>query len=289
MNALSTLGSYLPPQIVSPQALTQRLTNAGQHRAPSQFPTAQGSNDVALSDAGKAMARQTFGDASSLLQRAGDLGGATIEVAKKFVANFAESLFGEAAKGMSISFDTSSISASASFASILQHTEGSNGSSDAAAVWLEDASDFVGKGTITTADGHSFSFEVEVHYESTLAMAASSTSTTNGSRIDGNTGDHAARTRNAAPVQHQHSPAARREGLAAHFPGSVADLFKTLDQGTLDLSFQGQANSNDDAASKLGNLKLRLLDLLANPDALGQKLARAYGDFPSSGKVAEQV
>jgi len=226
---------------------------------------------------------------SSLLRRAGDLGSATFEAAKKFVTNFAASLFGDAAKGMSISFDQSSISASSSFSSIVQHAEGSNGSSDAVALRLEEASDFVGKGTITTADGHSFSFEVEVHYESTLAMSASSTSTTQASGADGNTGEGTGRTGNASSGHHRHNPAATREGLAAHFPGSVADLFKMLDQGSLGLSFKGQDNGNDDAASRLGKLTMHLLNLVTNPDALGQKLAKAYGDLPVAGKVAEEV
>jgi hypothetical protein len=278
MNALSTLGSYFQPQAFAP-----RSSHGGQYGASAQ-PTAQDRNEVALSDAGRAMAPQ----GSSLLRRVSDLGSATVEAAKKFVANFAASLFGDAAKGMSISFEQSSISASSSFSSIVQHAEGSNGSSDAAALLFEEASDFVGKGTITTADGHSFSFEVEVHYESTLAMAASSTSTTQASGA-GNAGEGAVQSRNGSPGHHRHNSGATREGLSAHFPGSVAELFEMLDQGSLGLSFQGQEKGDGDAGSRLGNLKLHLLNLITNPDAIGQKLAKAYGDLPAAGKVADQV
>ncbi|HXE39426.1 MAG TPA: hypothetical protein VN639_13220 [Azonexus sp.] len=275
MNALSTLGSYFQPQTLSP-SLGRSLANAGQQRASSQVPARQSDSRIASPDAVKTLGS---GDAATLLKRAGDLGSATIEAAKKFVTSFATSLFGDAAKGMNISFDSSSISASSSFSGLLQHAEGSNGTSDSAALKLEDAADFIGKGTITTADGHSFSFEVEVHYESTLTMAASSTSTTQAAKSDGD----------SAPAHHQHKPAATRDGLAAHFPGSVADLFKMLDQGPLKLSWPGQANGNDDGGAKLGDLKLHLLNLLGNPHAMGQKLADAYGDLPSSGKVAEQA
>lgn len=279
MNALSTLGSYFQPQ-----ALAQRSSLGGQHRASAQ-PAAQGRNEVALSDVGRAMAPKN----SSLLQRVSDLGSATVEAAKKFVASFAASLFGDAAKGMSISFEQSSISASSSFSSIVQHVEGSNGTSDAAALLLEEASDFVGKGTITTADGHSFSFEVEVHFESTLAMAASSSSTTQASGAGGNAGEEHVQSRNGSSGHHRHNPGGTREGLSAHFPGSVAELFKMLDQGSLGLSFHGQEKGNDDGASRLGNLKLHLLNLITNPDVIGQKLAKAYGDLPAAGKVADQV
>ncbi len=285
MNVLSALGSYFKPQIVAPQVPTQGLTSNGQGRDSLQLPTTADSNNVALSDAGKALAQQNADDTSSLLQRASDFGSATIEAAKKFVANFAESLFGDAAKGMNLSFDSSSISASSSFSSAVQHTESSNGSSDAAALRLEDTSDFLGKGTITTADGHRFSFEVEVHFEQTLEMSASSarsSSPSEGSTFDGPAGDRTGRASNTAH-------AATREGLATHFPGSVADLFKMFDKGSLHLPFQGPANDNGAAMPRHGHMNLRLLDLLANPDAMAGKLAKTYGDIPSSGQVAEQV
>jgi hypothetical protein len=287
MNALSSLGRYFQPQGVAPQVLAQGLTGGGQQRGSLQFPTAQDSNTVALSDAGKALAQQSVGDASSMLQRASDFASATIDAAKTFVSNFAESLFGDAAKGMTLSFDTSSISASSSFASALQHSEGSNGTSDSAALRFEDASDFVGTGTITTADGHRFSFEVEVHYESTLEMSASSSSS-NAPRSAGIAGDSLWGHGNA-PIEHRQRPTAQREGLAAHFPGSVSELFKMFDQGALDLPFQGPAKGNDDKAPDLGKLTLRLLDLFSSADAMAGKLARTYGDFPSSSQLAEQV
>lgn len=275
MNVLSALNSYFQPQVVAPRVLAQGLSGEASRRGPS-WPTAQG-GDVALSDAGQALARQSVGDASSLWQRASDVGSATIDAAKKFVASFAESLFGDAAKGMSLSFETSSVSASSSFSAALLHGQDSDGSSDSAALRLADAADFVGKGTITTADGHRFRFEVEVHYESTLEMSASASSTTTAAKSDGD----------AAPVRHR--PTATREGLAAHFPGSVADLFKTFEQGALNLFFQGRENDDQGASSKLGRLELRLLNRLANPDATAGKLANKYGDFPASGKVAEKI
>ena len=286
MNALSTLGSNFQKPIVVPQVLSQSLTSDGKRGGALQFPTMSGGNNVELSDVGKALAQQNDGNLSSLLQRASDFGSATLEAATKFVSNFAESVLGDAAKGMTLSFDTTSLSASSRFSSALQHTEGSNGTSDAAAMSLEDASDFLGKGTITTADGHRFSFEVEVHFKSTQEMSASTSSSTRASNRGGNAGGDTARVSGTAPDMHQHRSGATREGLAAHFPGSVADLLKMFDQGSLNLSFQGPTNNAEEGATKLGDMKLRLLSLLTNPDAMAGKLANAYGDIPSSGTLA---
>ena len=292
MNALSTLGHYFQPQLATPQVLPQSLGSDGQGRASLQWPTAQGGNPVTLSEIGKALAGQAVGDASSLLQRAADFGSATIDAAKKFVGSFAESLLGDAAKGMTFSFESSSISARSSFSSALQHSEGSNGSRDAAALRLEDVTDFAGTGTITTADGQRFSFEVEVHYESTQQISASSVSSgrslsapdfaMNTSSDDDVAGD-------AAHAGHRSPRTVVREGLAANFPGSASDLIRMFDKGMLQLPFQAQANGHEGEASRSGNLNLRLVELLANPDALAGKLAKSYGDFAAPGKMADQA
>lgn len=272
MNALSSLGNHFLQQAAShwPAQLTDR---GWQGHDLLQSPARSRGDDVALSEAGKALARQDGDDASSLLQRVSQFGSATIEAAQKFVSNFAQSLFGVAAGEISLSFDSTSISARSSISGSLQHSEDSSGSSDSGALRLEDASDFLGKGVITTADGRRFSFEVEVHYQSMLEVSASSHAATNA-------------VTNAGP-----SPARPpvREGLAAHFPGAVADLFRILDQGALHLPFQWQANDANAAVPQSGSLTMRLLDLLASPDAIAGKLADAYGDLPPAGRVAAGV
>lgn len=288
MNALSMLGSNYQPQFFA-----RSLAGDGQSRGLLQSPTTPDSGDVALSSAGRALAGQTLGDTSSLLQRASDFGSATIDAAKKFVAGFAQSLFGDAAKGMSVSFDTTSLSASSIFSSAVQHSESSIGTSDAAALRLEDAADFVGSGTITTADGQQFRFEVEVHYASTLEVSASSSSSSSSNSSPTSNAGHdrgnAVGDSNAVPRGHHHRQDAPRENLSADFPGSVSDLFKMFDQGSLQLPFRAKENGADDAASRLGSVTLRLLESLSNLESMAGKLARSYGDLPSSGKVAEQA
>lgn len=278
MNLLSMLGSNFQPQFSG-----RSLAGDGQSRSLLQSPTKSASSEVALSNSGKALAGQAAGGTSSLLQRASDFGSATMDAAKKFVAGFAQSLFGDAAKGMSVSFDTTSLSASSSFASAAQHTESSSGTSDSAAFRLEDAADFVGSGTITTADGQQFRFEVEVHYESTLEMSASSSTSTQSNTVSDSEG--AARGHRHGHHNHEKS----RDDLSADFPGSVSDLFKMFDQGSLELPFRAKENGSDDAASRLGSVTMRLLEALGNLDSMAGKLARSYGDLPTTGKLAQEA
>ena len=108
--------------------------------------------------------------------RVASVGNATVDFAQDFVNSFAQALFGDDAKGATIDFDSASLEASSSYAAGYQHTEGANGVSDAAAFSLNDSSHFGGKGTITTADGRKFDFEVEVQYNYQLDAAASQSS-----------------------------------------------------------------------------------------------------------------
>jgi hypothetical protein len=105
------------------------------------------------------------------------VGNATVDFAQDFVSSFTQALFGDDAKGAVIDFDSASLETSSSYAVGYQHTQGANGTTDAAAFSLTDSSHFIGKGTITTADGRKFDFEVEVQYNYELNAAASQTST----------------------------------------------------------------------------------------------------------------
>lgn len=280
MNALSIPGNHYQPHFPA-----RSLAGDNQRRSFLPSPAMRGSSDVALSRAGKALAGPTVGDASSLLQRASDFGNATVDAAKKFVASFAQSLFGGAGKGMEVSFDSGSLSASSTFSGAVQHSESRSGISDAVALRLEDAADFVGSGTITTADGHQFRFEVEVHYASTLEMSAASSTSNHAGQAQGKPfGGN-----DALPHAHQHGKGAPRENMTADFPGSVSDLFKMFEQGSLQLPFSAKESGADDAASRLGSVMFRLLESLSSLQTMAGKLARSYGDFPSSGKVAEQA
>ena len=99
-----------------------------------------------------------------LQQRVESLGHSTVDMAQSLVGSFAQQLFGDAAKDATISFDSISLDTSASFAAGVAHTEGAGRVTDAAAFSLTESSHFIGKGTITTADGRTFDFEVEVHH-----------------------------------------------------------------------------------------------------------------------------
>ncbi|MDO8654707.1 MAG: hypothetical protein Q7R66_21250 [Undibacterium sp.] len=271
MNTLSSLGNshFLPQKMADVLA----ALNAGSSQsspvdsltavASTLQPPAVAAKDdvVTLSDAGIALAK-----------RASDLGNATINAAQSLLSSFAQQLFGDAAQGMKISFDKVSISAMAGFSAAVQHSSGANGSSDVAALSVQESSDFVGKGQITTADGHRYNFEVEVHYQA-MAQTAVATSTTAN-----------------APVQDQSlevtkTPSSSMQGLKAHFPGTVADLFKMLDQGKLNILFQlpspGEGADTGEGKAQNGHLTLRLLELIDHPHDSAQpnvkKLAHAYG------------
>jgi hypothetical protein len=70
-------------------------------------------------------------------------------------------LFGDGAK---VAFDSVDLQAGSSFSSGSASVTGAGGSSRAAAFSLDENAHFIGKGTITTADGQTFDFEVEVQY-----------------------------------------------------------------------------------------------------------------------------
>lgn len=200
-----------------------------------------------------------------MAKRVDTLGNATVDMAQNFLTTFAQSLFGDAAKGMTVSFDSVDMSASSSYSASVQHSEGPDGTSDAAAFRLEDSSSFTGRGVITTADGHRYNFEVEVHYQSVVEASASrTTSVANQPAHD--TGQ---------PKQ-EHDAAPDRN-LFVDFPGKVADLFHMMEQNQLQMSFFLPANEQGDGTAKQGKLMLRLLDLIDSPSSLNTKLAKAYG------------
>lgn len=270
MNPLPSLanGRFLP------QKMTEVLA-AANPVAPQALPKVQqaasASNDdvVSLSDAGVALAK-----------RANQLGNASIDMAQSLVSTFAEQLFGDAAKGMKISFDSASVSAMAGYSAVLEHSSSANGTSDAAAFRVQETADFVGKGQITTADGHVYNFSVEVHYQA-MAEAQASTWTANQ-----DTAPQFGRAHAENHNHHQHSsadtgtePAAASQPmqqLHARFPGTVKELFNLLDDGKLNLSFQLPGHGEGAKAAGYGNLTLHLLDLLKAPAAEAKKLSDAY-------------
>lgn len=277
MNTLNPLGSSLPlPQRTVPLAGAEAQFHPVQKTQPS---LGQSAHDlVSLSTAGLDLAQQD----DVLAQRVNNLSSATADLAQHFLTDFAKTVLGDAAKGMELSFDSVSVAAQSSFSGIVQHSADANGSSDAAAFSLEDASSFVGKGHITTADGHRYSFEVEVHFQSKIESAVTTTSRRSSAADAPAEHDNPANPDRAATPPHA-------QDLAAHFPGTIADLFSMLDHGVLHLPFELHAKDNPEASPQAGNLKLRLLDLLESPPPRAAQLAKTYGDTAAPGQVDAQA
>ncbi|MBJ7309012.1 hypothetical protein ACFOLJ_20305 [Rugamonas sp. CCM 8940] len=216
-------------------------------------------NDVTLSPKGV-----------DLQKRVDSIGNATVDLAQNLLGSFAQALFGDAGKGAQISFDSVSLDTSSSYGAILQHSSGPNGSTDTAAFQLSDSSHFLGKGTITTADGRKFDFEVEVQYEARVEAGISQTSSA--ANNNGQTNNQGKAADGAKPGT---LPTVQLPNI--DFPGSLADLFKLIGQ---DLSTDllggaaglGQSDATGGNADQNqgpgGSLTLRLLKLIDSPTPL---------------------
>jgi hypothetical protein len=274
MNILPSLanGRFLPQRMTEVLAAANSVASPALPKVPQT--TGVSSDDmVSLSDAGIALAR-----------RANDLGNATIDMAQSLVTTFAAQLFGDAAKGMKISFDSASVSAMAGFSAALERNSSANGTSDAAALRVQEAADFIGKGQITTADGHVYNFSVEVHYQAMAEVQASSW-TANQAAAPQLGRAHAENHRRNQMSSSEAEPAATSQSvqqLNARFPGTIKELFNLLDDGKMNLSFQlpGHGNGEGAKAGRYGSLTLHLLDLLKAPApasaADAKKLSDAY-------------
>jgi hypothetical protein len=267
MNALSSLNSsYFSPQKAG------QLAHANQAARSSLLSQQQTSsplyenNNVSLSDTGLALSK-----------RASELGSATADAAKNFLSSFVQELFGSDSVGLQISFDSASISASSQFFAALEYSTGPDGSRDAAAIGLRDVANFIGKGQITTADGHRYNFEVEVHYES-IVQSSTVTSTSN---LNANNSD-APTTAPKQQAQHFH-------GLNAHFPGSVRDLFSLFSNGKFEALFQFPSRDEANTHQQDGKLKFHLLDLVDSLVPNVKKLNDAYGKASSLEPTAKTI
>ncbi|MYN19195.1 hypothetical protein GTP81_20795 [Rugamonas sp. FT107W] len=197
----------------------------------------------------------------SLEKHVASVGNATVDFAQDFLSSFAKSLFGDSGKDATISFDSASLDTSSTFAIGAQHTSGPNGSSDAAAFDLTDSSHFIGKGTITTADGRKFDFEVEVQYDAELRGAASQDTTTDSN----NTAKRPVASNGASA---DNLPTVQVPNI--DFPGTLADLFKLIGrdlQSALSTGDSAPAKTSDGIdRNTLRNLSLRLLNLVDSKD-----------------------
>ena len=196
--------------------------------------------------------------AQGLAQRTDALGNATLDVAQDFLGNMARQLFGD---GAAISFDSIDLSAASGYAAQASSVSGAGGTRNAAGFSLAENAHFIGKGTITTADGQTFDFELEVQYESKIsASAAYETS----NQVQDS---QAADTDDGGDLPTLQLP-------SMNFAGSLGDLFKMLGQQLQSSIYNAGQDSVDQPTSKpgdeVGSLTLRLLNLLQPPKTVDE-------------------
>ena len=253
MNSLTPLGSRAYQTVP-----TAQQTDARQARTNS-VKNAAGSDAVSLSS-----------QALDMQKRVADLGNSTVDLAQHLLGSFTQDLLGDAAKGATFSFDSITLESSSTFAAGAMHSEGANGVTDAAALSLTDSSHFLGKGTITTADGRKFDFEIEIQYEASLqAGAASSVPSRRQEQADQNP---------AMPLPTVEFP-------DIDFPGSLADLFKLMERNH-EISVKQKDNEGKD--NELGKLSMRLMKLVNSESHMdtylpgkAKEVANAYGAKPA--------
>ena len=230
----------------------------GQAGSPLMQRTAQ--DVVALSKNGLDLS------AKGLSQRTDALGNATVDVAQDFLGNMTRQLFGD---GATIAFDSVDLqaSSSSSFSSGSASISGTKGSSRAAAFSLDENAHFIGKGKITTADGQTFDFELEVQYQSNISAGAF------------------AHTQNDAQEVPPSGDAAlpAKELPATTFAGNLHDLFKLLGQQLQSNLYQGTsdgASASGNNGELAGSLSLRLLKLV-QPDNTAEAAKKTVESTPA--------
>ncbi|WP_373976506.1 hypothetical protein NT239_07175 [Chitinibacter sp. SCUT-21] len=177
---------------------------------------------------------------SKIEHRVAQLQKETLHLAQDFLGQFAQQLFGDAAKGMQVSFDQIELNASSEASMSLSRTSDGTTSTQAANFSLSDSSSFSGRGTITTADGRQFEFELAVNYESRQELSYT---------------QHV--TRNAKP-----SIANDTESTPAstmHYNGTADDLLNSISAEPVRLPFK--LSKPDNADQIMGDMVLKLLKL----------------------------
>jgi hypothetical protein len=227
---------------------------------------------------------------NSLEQHVAAVGNDTVDFAQSFLNSFAQSLFGAGGKDAQISFDSASLDTSSTVSAGVRQSGGPQGSS-AAAFQLTDSSHFIGKGTITTADGRKFDFEVEVQYDAQLSASASRTGgsdrSSGSSLAASNTGSADSRLLDSLlPAATRNTPSERAASSTAltsssaelptvqlpniDFPGTLSDLFKLIGldlQSALSTGDTSPAKTSDGIdRNTLRSLSLRLLNLVNSKD-----------------------
>ncbi|MGK5048027.1 hypothetical protein ACQ4WP_19355 [Janthinobacterium sp. GB4P2] len=203
--------------------------------------------------------------AKGLEQRTDALGNATVDVAQDFLSSMTRQLFGD---GASIAFNSVDLQAGSSFSSGSASVSGAGSSSRAAAFSLDENAHFIGKGKITTADGQTFDFELEVQYQSNISAGALAQTQDDAQEVP--------------PSDDAALPA--KELPATAFAGNLHELFKLLNQ-QLHSSIFNQQSDGASASGKegdlAGSLSLRLLKLV-QPDNTAEAGKKATESTPDN-------
>src|SRR5450830_1350128 len=223
--------------------------------------------------------------AKGLSQRTDALGNATVDAAQDFLKNMTQKMFGD---GANISFDSVDLQAASGFSSGAASVSSANGTSQAAAFSLDENAHFIGKGKITTADGQTFDFEVEVQYQSNISAGALQQTPAEASDTD----------------QADDASLPSKQLPATNFAGNLNDLFKLLGQQLQSNIFHGNqdsASASSKDGDQAGSLRLRLLNLVqpaktaeadkseTKSDAQARAVAAAYGadDKPAPPAISQ--
>ncbi len=234
-------------------------------KVPAQLPVV---DPVSLSSDSVSLSRE------ALNSRVAQLGDKTVDVAQTLIGNFAQSLFGDAAKGATFKFDSISVSADTSLSASVQHYSSASGTVDSAALQFNESASFLGRGQIVTSDGQSFNFEIEVKYEASVTAASSQTRAASQPPAE------------QEPITQPDTVALTGKELPAiKDPGSLADLFKLLGR-QLDVS--ADSGKGDDSSGKLSLRLIRLVNSAAliaprvradNPEATPAERNRALASY----------
>lgn len=199
---------------------------------------------------------------NALAERVSQLGRNTVDLAQQLLGSFAQNLFGDAAKGMKVEFDSFALSAESTASAAAYRSESAYGSTAAAAFRLEDASSFTGRGKLTTADGQVFEFEIEVRYQSIQESAFATTSRNTQAGLGKNNGGSEALP--AADQDKAATPAL--DNLRSQFAGIASELLDSLSAEPVRQPFSMSIpNDGQEPLRRLGDLALKLLDLPGGP------------------------
>lgn len=210
----------------------------------------------------------------AMLDKLGDLAEKRVEqlnqsmtsMAQSLIQSFAGSFLGDAAKGAKIEFDSFSLASQSSFSALSLQQRDENGRISASAFRLEEASQFTGRGTITTADGRSFEFEMDIRYS--LELEAASISQQRNNRGGEAQAALPVTEPTAAPAATAPSTASapatvpRLPFQQAQFAGTAAELFERLRNEPVRVPFNLQLpEQGANPQSLFGDLAMRLLNL----------------------------